>query len=209
MRYGAAFISVLLAGLLAAPVAADPGGLDPAPNPGAARIETEFLTQMIPHHRGAVEMAEMALQKAARQEVRQLAQQIIQDQEREISQMSHWLRDWYGLTPPSGTEMDMASMMQMAPMLHGTMPDMTARMHRLMGLSGPEFDVEFLSAMTDHHSMAVMMAAPVLMSGHHADLYALAENVVITQGEEIKRMDEYLDRFYGVRRPLEGPVMMH
>jgi uncharacterized protein (DUF305 family) len=182
-------------------------GRDPAPNPGAARIETEFLTGMVPHHRGAIMMAELAMQRSPHPEVRELAEKIIEDQQREIEEMSRFLLDWYGMEPPAGMEMPMSSMMGMMPMLHGTMPDMTARMHKLESLSGAEFDIEFLSAMTDHHAMAVMMATPVLIGGHHAELYELAETVVISQGEEIKQMDEFLDRFYQVQRPLEGPAM--
>lgn len=200
-------VAILVSALVAAPASADPGGPDPAPDPGAAMIEQQFLSGMVVHHRGAIMMAEMALEKATRQELKDLAQAIIDAQQREIGQMSHWLKDWYGQEPPSGTTMPMDQMAEMMPMLHGRMPDMAARMERLRTLSGPAFDVEFLSMMTDHHAMAVMMATTVLIGGHHADLYTLAEDVVISQGQEIRQMDEWLDRFYGVQRALDGPTM--
>lgn len=190
------------------PAAAQTGGLDPAPNPTSASLEVEFLQGMVPHHRAAIMMAEMAVQKATRPELRELAQKIIDDQEREIAEMTVWLRDWYGLEPPAGMMMPMESMMEMAPMLHNVMPDMDARMEALMRLSGPAFDIEFMSAMSDHHAMAISMAVPVLINGHHADLVRMAERVVIAQGEEIQQMDTWLDEWYGVRRPLEGPNMV-
>lgn len=86
------------------------------------------------------------------------------------------------------------------PMMHAMMPDLDARMMALEAKSGGDFDIEFMSAMTDHHAMALMMAAPVLIHGHHADLYTLAENIVISQGQEIKQMDQWLDAWYGVKR---------
>lgn len=184
------------------PVVAQQGGLDPAPDPRVAGIEKDFLMGMIPHHRSAIMMAEMALQKAARPEVRELAHAIIASQQVEIELMTNYLRDWYGMQPPAGTMMpkDIMDRMDM-PMLRGLMPDMEARMKVLESKSGADFDVEFMSAMTDHHAMAIMMASPVLIAGHHRDLYPLAADIVVAQGEEIKQMRDYLERFYGIVRP--------
>lgn len=181
--------------------------LDPAPDPGEAKIETDFLNGMIPHHRDAIAMAQMAVMKATRPELRAMAQSIINDQQREVDQMSRWLKDWYGLDAPAGMMMPGDVMTGMMPMMKGRMPDMEAAMRQLDAKTGSDFDVAFMSAMSHHHAMAVAMAGPVLMGGHHADLFTRAENIVISQGEEIKQMDEWLDAWYGVKRPLEGPVM--
>jgi uncharacterized protein (DUF305 family) len=197
---------LLLALVLAPPAAAQLTGRDPAPNPTSAAVEMEFLRGMVPHHRGAIAMAGLATQKATRPELRELAARMIEDQRNEMAQMTAFLRDWYGVEPPAGAEMPMEAMMGMAPMLHNLLPDERARMARLEALIGPAFDVEFMSAMTDHHAMAIAMAAPVLIHGHHEDLYTLAERIVISQGEEIRQMDEWLQRWYDVRRPLEGPT---
>ena len=203
------FTAALVLGLSTfAPAAAQTGGRDPAPNPTSAALEVEFLQGMVPHHRSAIMMAEMAVQKASRPELRELAQKIIDDQEREIAEMSIWLRDWYGMDPAGGMQMPMGPMMEMMPMLHNEMPDMDARMQALRERTGAAFDIEFMSAMVDHHAMAIGRAVPVLIHGHHADLVRMAEQVVIAQGEEIKQMDTWLDEWYGVRRPLEGPPMV-
>ena len=44
------------------------------------------------------------------------------------------------------------------------------------------------------------MAAPVLVGGHHADLHRLAQDMVISQGQEIRQMDDWLEKWYGVSR---------
>ena len=197
----AAAAALVAAAALPATAAAQNRAPDPAPDPMVAALEVDFLTGMIPHHRSAVMMAEMAVMKSPRPELRRLAQKIIDDQKAEIDKMSAFLRDWYGMQRPGEMMMPMDMMMKMdMPMMHGMMPDMEARMAALRAKSGGDFDIEFMSAMTDHHAMAVMMAAPVLISGHHADLYTLAQTVVISQGEEIKQMDEWLDAWYGVKR---------
>lgn len=58
-------------------------------------FDKAFLSEMIMHHQGAVKMAETALQNAAHQEIKDMAQAIISAQTAEISQMKKWQVDWY------------------------------------------------------------------------------------------------------------------
>ncbi len=53
-----------------------------------------FLDMMTAHHRGAVTMAQEALRRAEHPEIRQIAQNIVQAQEREIRQMNEWKAAW-------------------------------------------------------------------------------------------------------------------
>lgn len=59
--------------------------------------DVEFAQQMIPHHRQAVEMAQLVKERAGSARVRQLANQISAAQEPEIETMSGWLRN--GVSP--------------------------------------------------------------------------------------------------------------
>jgi uncharacterized protein (DUF305 family) len=60
-----------------------------------AEFDLRFINAMIPHHEGAVVMAQDALQKSQRQEIKTLAQAIIKAQEGEIKQMKQWRTTWY------------------------------------------------------------------------------------------------------------------
>lgn len=58
-------------------------------------LEKEFITGMIPHHQGAVDMAKLLLQdKTANPEIRTFAENIIKAQESEIKMMNEWLKSY-------------------------------------------------------------------------------------------------------------------
>jgi uncharacterized protein (DUF305 family) len=54
--------------------------------------DRDFVTMMIPHHQGAIDMAKAILLYGKDPQVRRLAQEIITDQESEIQLMQLWLR---------------------------------------------------------------------------------------------------------------------
>ena len=61
-----------------------------------ADFDKRFIDAMIPHHEGAVVMANDAWQKSKRPEIQKLAQGIIGSQKDEIEQMQQWRKAWYG-----------------------------------------------------------------------------------------------------------------
>jgi uncharacterized protein (DUF305 family) len=60
-----------------------------------AEFDLRFINAMIPHHQGAVVMAEDALKKSQRTEIKTLSQNIITSQQAEIKQMEAWRKAWY------------------------------------------------------------------------------------------------------------------
>jgi uncharacterized protein (DUF305 family) len=55
-----------------------------------ADFDKAFIDQMVIHHQGAVEMAELALENAEMQEIKDLAEDIITAQTKEIEMMNEW-----------------------------------------------------------------------------------------------------------------------
>ena len=61
------------------------------------RLEAAFMSMMIPHHEGAISMARLAVDRAVRDELRDMAGKIAADQSTEVRQFNEWLAAWYGL----------------------------------------------------------------------------------------------------------------
>ena len=83
------------------PDVADTGGMamdmGPMEVPADASIpfDLRFIDAMILHHKGAVAMAEAALENTEHDEIRTLADAIIATQTAEIEQMQAWRAEWF------------------------------------------------------------------------------------------------------------------
>lgn len=63
--------------------------------PADADYDHRLIDMMITHHEGAVMMAKDALQKSQRPEIKKLAQDVIDTQEKEIALLKSWGEQWY------------------------------------------------------------------------------------------------------------------
>ena len=70
---------------------------------GSRSVDQHFIVMMIPHHDGAISMAELALVRSKRPEIIALAEQIKTSQTAENTQMRSWYRQWYGTEVPAWT----------------------------------------------------------------------------------------------------------
>ena len=71
-------------------------GMHSAPYNGEP--DRDFVTMMIPHHQGAIDMAKALLLYGKDPQMRRLAQEIITDQQSEIELMQRWLKQHDALT---------------------------------------------------------------------------------------------------------------
>lgn len=191
------------------------GGTSGAATGSSTAAETDhndadvmFLQMMLPHHRGAIEMAQLAPSRAANAQVKELAAQIEAAQAPEIEQMTSWLQAWDMPEDPAATMTGMSSAPSsdggMGGMDHGGMTmgkdgdmgmpgEMTAeQMTALQEASGAEFDRMFLELMIEHHSGAVDMAETELDAGVNTDALELAESIKTSQTQEIATMQQLL-----------------
>ncbi|TDD68221.1 DUF305 domain-containing protein [Jiangella aurantiaca] len=149
---------------------------------GYSEVDIRFVEQMIPHHRQALEMAELAADRAQDERVLLVADRITAAQGPEITVLENWLEQRGLPVPPADATHD-----------HG-LPGMITplQLEQLTNASGAEFDELFLTYMSQHHAGAIEMAAAAL-SGTDQLALELATDVSVTQGVEIDRMREILD----------------
>lgn len=57
-------------------------------------FDKAFVAEMIVHHQGAIDMANLAKTNAKHQEIKDLSEAIIKAQTSEIDQMKQWQKDW-------------------------------------------------------------------------------------------------------------------
>lgn len=193
-----------LAGLTACGNSSSDSGTSPAAPVTAAQgagstADVAFAQSMIPHHRQAVEMADLALadQSGASDPVKQLAQQIKDAQDPEIGQMTMWLQQWGAPTAmPGATSAD-----QMSGIDHGghDMGGMTVsgmmtdkQMADLTRARGRQFDDMWLTMMLEHHQGAIAMARQARSSSDNPDVTALADRIISAQQSEIATMQNIL-----------------
>ena len=170
--------------------------------------DVAFAQQMIVHHPGAIEMADLAPSRAASQQVKDLAVRIKAAQDPEIQQMQGWLSTWAAAMPSTTAEsdsdgmggMDIGGMGSQGQMTSGgvtstmSMPGMMsdADMQQLAAASGTEFDRLFLQQMIVHHQGALEMADTEIAQGSNAAALALARSIKTSQTAEITEMQQML-----------------
>lgn len=155
----------------------------------AGALDRHFIEQMIPHHDGAIAMANLALEKAKRTEIKTLAQAIVSAQESENQQMKSWYRDWFGKDVPKGSAM-MGGMMSQVGMHMGGSEDLNALRN------AADFDKVFIEQMIPHHQMAIMMARMLESGSEKSEMQQLAKNIISSQTKEIQDMKSWYDNWY-------------
>ena len=155
--------------------------------------DVAFAQSMIPHHRDAVVMAELAADRAQDPAVKTLAEQIQAAQQPEIDQLTGFLSAWGAEVSPSNS---------MDGMGHGSTPITSspsgmggmmspAQMEQLRNATGgAQFDEMFLTMMIEHHRSAVSAAQEEIEQGSNPDAKQLAEKIVADQTAEISRMQQ-------------------
>lgn len=149
--------------------------------------DVAFAQGMIPHHRQAVEMGDLAETRAGSADVKKLAVEIKKAQDPEIKTLSGWLTSWGEDVPKDGEGGDHAG--------HSMSGMMTAEeMTELEKASGKAFDTAFLEMMVKHHEGAVEMAKTEKADGSYQPAKDMADAIITSQSAEITRMNDLLGK---------------
>jgi uncharacterized protein (DUF305 family) len=142
-----------------------------------------FIDAMVPHHQGAVEMAEVALENAEHERIKQLSRTIISTQRAEIEQLKAIKQQEFGTS-----KVPMETSAQEMQMMGMTDPDTLANKN--------PFDKAFIDAMIPHHQSAIEMAQVAREESQNPKIKELAKNIVTAQQREIEQMLQWRQAWY-------------
>ncbi len=146
--------------------------------------DERFIDSMVPHHQGAVEMAEVGLKNADHREIKDLSRNIISSQKAEIEDMKSIKKAEFGSSSVpmkmSPKQMDMMGMMMD--------PSKLANEH--------PFDKAFIDNMIPHHQSAIEMAQVAQNKSQNPRIKELADNIVSAQEKEISQMKDWRKEWY-------------
>ena len=146
--------------------------------------DERFIDAMVPHHQGAVDMAEVALGNAEHREVKELAEDIVSAQEAEIERLKSIKQEEYG-TSEVPTEMSAEEMEAMNMTMD---PEELAKQE--------PFDKAFIDNMIPHHESAIDMANVALEDSENPEIREIARAIVDAQEQEIERMQGWRNEWY-------------
>jgi uncharacterized protein (DUF305 family) len=160
-------------------------------------FDVQFINMMVPHHQGAVAMAEIAQQRSGRAEITQMAEEVISAQQGEIAQMKRWRQEWAGSdqTPPLD-KMPMVPGMRTHSSHGGSTMNMAADVEQLRRAPDP-FDHAFIDAMIPHHQSAIEAAKAAETRAERPEIKQLSATIITDQQREIVQMEGWRDDWYG------------
>lgn len=138
--------------------------------------DLQFIDTMTRHHQMAIQMSEMAKDKASDPKVKEFARKIIEDQSMEIKQLEAWREQWFKNAAA-------AHAMQLA-----GAASMNMDMSHMQTMSGHQFDMMFFDMMIPHHRGAIEMSREALQKSQRPELKAFAQETIAKQEKEIAEL---------------------
>ena len=184
-------VGLIVAGALAACGSDDTSNGSSAAKASGNGIDRAFVTEMIPHHESAVEMAEIAEKRGQSTFVTELAGDIISAQKDEITRLE-------AIASQLDADGIKATSLGVAEHQMG----MDADMSELK--TAKPFDRAFIDMMIPHHQGAIRMARVEVAKGSNAKAKQLATQIIAAQAREIRAMNKHRTAEYGAASPAGG-----
>lgn len=151
--------------------------------------DVRFIDITVPHHIMAIEMAKVEVEKGTKPELKAMAQQMIDEQTKEIADLKQIRLEITGSVE--------------------TPTQMNPHQMRNSGMPTPEelaasdnVDLAFIDAMVPHHASLIPMANTVLVNSDNDKLKEMARMMINSQAMQIGQLTEWREAWYpGVVEP--------
>lgn len=142
--------------------------------------DNDFAMMMKTHHQGAIDMANLELQKGKDAQLKTMAQSIIESQQAEITQLDAFLQSHSPhLNDPDFDQMVMMGM------------DKSGKEADLQIING-DTDHDFAILMIGHHQSAIENSRLELLHGHEESMKQMAAKIIDAQEKEISELQDWL-----------------
>lgn len=151
-------------------------------------FEIGYINRTIPHHEGALEMAQVMVYKAPNKETRDLSEMAIKGQATQINQLATLLQQNHG----QAVEPDPAFMLP-------------RYLSQALRDSSPEAaEAQYLLMLREHHQAVIEMSRMLLERRdlpHYEQLAPIAQMVVDSQTQQQEQLASMSQRYYGIEAP--------
>ncbi|TDH26942.1 DUF305 domain-containing protein [Segetibacter sp. 3557_3] len=144
--------------------------------------DIDFAAMMLEHHKGAVEMSKVQLDKGNNAELKTFAEKVIADQNKEIGFMQDFMSKAPKATSPNSAAFQKALSQSMSAMMAANTTIYN------------DIDRDYAAQMVPHHQSAVDMAKAYLEYGKETSLTTLCQNIINSQTKEINWLKGWLDK---------------
>ena len=136
----------------------------------------DFAQMMKYHHQGAIDMAKAEVAGGTDEQLKQMAQKMIDDQQKENAAFDRFLQ---GKQPAGNSDYGQRAMGMMTPMSE-------------VKMESGSLDAMFASMMIPHHQDAIKMAQEYLKVAKNEEMKKLAQSIMESQPKEIQELQNWL-----------------
>ena len=169
-------------------------------------VDHDFVAMMIPHHQGAIDMAQAELRYGQNQQLLRISQEIVVEQLQEIAAMRIAVGEkvspyeamlaasvpgaaaTVAPAPAAPGTAEKLSAAAEGPFLKENDADMARMMDDMAIKPTGEIDRDFVAMMVPHHQGAIDMAQAELRYGRNAQLRRIAQEIIVEEIQEITLM---------------------
>jgi uncharacterized protein (DUF305 family) len=169
-------------------------------------VDHDFVAMMIPHHQGAIDMAQAELRYGQNQQLLRISQEIVVEQLQEIAAMRIAVGEkvspyeamlaasvpgaaaTVAPAPAAPGTAETLSAAAEGPFLKENDADMARMMDDMAIKPTGEIDRDFVAMMVPHHQGAIDMAQAELRYGRNAQLRRIAQEIIVEEIQEITLM---------------------
>lgn len=146
--------------------------------PSTGDPDSDFASMMKMHHMGAMEMARMEVAQGTDAELKQMAQKMMDTQQKEIEELNPYVT-------PKGSGGNT---------FHEHARSMMDQMPMDTSQSAGSIDKQFARLMAEHHKSGIDMADAYLKHGQEAGLKTLATKIKTGQQKELKELQAWQEK---------------